>query len=168
MRPVAPGSEARPREAAQRILGTSSRGRASCGGGCGVAGSSTAIAGRGTRHGTAETRCALALRRMNRRTSDQAGALNKRGAPAPDNNMQRNAAPLRGFGGGQESPERTTTTESGWLGSRSRSAGAAPAKRNGALAAGRPKAAAVLRKAAHKKKRTTVGSSAFFFDGRSL
>ena len=42
--------------------------------------------------------------------------------------MRPRAAPLRGYGGGQESPERARSHESGWPWSRRRSSGAAPAE----------------------------------------
>lgn len=42
--------------------------------------------------------------------------------------MRPRAAPLRGYGGGQESPERARSHESGWPRSRRRSSGAAPAE----------------------------------------
>ena len=68
---------------------------------------------------------------------------------------------LGGHGGGQESPERARSHESGWPWSRRRSSGAAPAECNGASVAGQTKEAAVLRKAANRKKRTKL--SIFFY-----
>ena len=72
---------------------------------------------------------------------------------------------LGGHGGGQESPERARSHESGWPWSRRRSSGAAPAECNGASVAGQTKEAAVLRKAANRKKRTKLS---IFFYWRSL
>ena len=63
---------------------------------------------------------------------------------------------LGGHGGGQESPERARSHESGWPWSRRRSSGAAPVERSGTLVAGQTKEAAVLRKAANRKKRTSA------------
>ena len=72
---------------------------------------------------------------------------------------------LGGHGGGQESPERARSHESGWPWSRRRSSGAAPVERSGTLVAGQTKEAAVLRKAANRKKRTKLS---IFFYWRSL
>ncbi|MBQ6771507.1 MAG: hypothetical protein IJP44_11100 [Bacteroidales bacterium] len=70
--------------------------------------------------------------------------------------MRPRAAPLRGYGGGQESPERARSHESGWPWSRRRSSGAAPVERSGTSVAGQTKEAAVLRKGGNQKKRTEL------------
>ena len=75
---------------------------------------------------------------------------------------------LGGHGGGQESPERARSHESGWPWSRRRSSGAAPVERSGASVAGQTKEAAVLRKAADESKSARRRSSAFCFHQRSL
>ena len=76
---------------------------------------------------------------------------------------------LGGHGGGQESPERARSHESGWPWSRRRSSGAAPVECNGASVAGQTKEAAVLRKAADESKSArSLRSSAFCFHQRSL
>lgn len=68
---------------------------------------------------------------------------------------------LGGHGGGQESPERARSHESGWPWSRRRSSGAAPVERSGTLVAGQTKEAAVSGKGGNLKKRTTKELSIF-------
>ena len=73
---------------------------------------STANEGRGGKEKAAKTRCALAHQQGDSRASDPAGRKTKGARPHPKIICSLKAAPLRGYGGGQESPERTRSPES--------------------------------------------------------